>query len=144
MGAEGVERLRTLELEPGAWANPLVAWEKFLSYWLLLPVATPLAAGGGTWKDPRPWDPVPYYTSPPQPTSLQVLQFLQLRRLSLSLLPALTDKGLVAVARGCPSLERLALSHCSLLSDEGWAQAANFWPRLQHLNVSSCSRLTEQ
>nr|KAF6407396.1 leucine rich repeat containing 29 [Molossus molossus] len=78
-------------------------------------------------------------------TSLaKVLQFPQLRQLSLSLLPALTDKGLVAVARGCPSLERLALSHCSLLSDEGWAQAASSWPRLQHLNLSSCSQLTEQ
>ncbi|KAF6288517.1 leucine rich repeat containing 29 [Rhinolophus ferrumequinum] len=74
----------------------------------------------------------------------KVLQLPQLRRLSLSLLPALTDKGLVAMARGCPSLERLALSHCSLLSDEGWAQAAGFWPRLQHLNLSSCSQLTEQ
>ncbi|XP_076428169.1 F-box/LRR-repeat protein 4 isoform X4 [Peromyscus maniculatus bairdii] len=76
--------------------------------------------------------------------SPQVLQFPQLRQLSLSLLPALTDMGLVAVARGCPSLERLALSHCSHLSDEGWAQAARFWPRLQHLNLSCCSQLTEQ
>uniref|UniRef100_A0A8C3VX44 Leucine rich repeat containing 29 n=1 Tax=Catagonus wagneri TaxID=51154 RepID=A0A8C3VX44_9CETA len=74
----------------------------------------------------------------------KVLQFPQLRQLSLSLLPALTDKALVAVARGCPSLERLALSHCSLLSDEGWAQAASSWPRLQHLNLSSCRQLTEQ
>lgn len=81
----------------------------------------------------------------PVPTaSLQVLQFPQLRQLSLSLLPALTDKALVAVAKGCPSLERLALSHCSLLSDQGWAQAASSWPRLQHLNLSSCSQLTEQ
>ncbi|EGV97033.1 Leucine-rich repeat-containing protein 29 [Cricetulus griseus] len=74
----------------------------------------------------------------------KVLQFPQLRQLSLSLLPALTDMGLAAVARGCPSLERLALSHCSHLSDEGWAQAARFWPRLKHLNLSSCSQLTEQ
>ncbi|XP_006155666.1 leucine-rich repeat-containing protein 29 [Tupaia chinensis] len=74
----------------------------------------------------------------------KVLQFPQLRRLSLSLLPALTDTGLVAVARGCPSLEHLVLSHCSHLSDQGWAQAAGAWPRLQHLNLSSCSQLTEQ
>nr|XP_023412330.1 F-box/LRR-repeat protein 20 [Loxodonta africana] len=74
----------------------------------------------------------------------KVLQFPQLRRLSLSLLPEFTDTGLVAVARGCPSLEHLVLSHCSLLSDEGWAQAAGSWPRLQHLNLSSCSQLTEQ
>lgn len=77
------------------------------------------------------------------PPFLQVLQFPQLRQLSLSLLPALTDLGLVAVARGCPSLEHLALSHCGRLSDEGWAQAGS-WPRLQHLNLSSCSQLTEQ
>ncbi|XP_029336739.1 leucine-rich repeat-containing protein 29-like isoform X4 [Mus caroli] len=77
-------------------------------------------------------------------SSLKVLQFPQLRQLSLSLLPAFTDMGLVAVARGCPSLERLTLSHCSHLSDEGWAQAARLWPRLQHLNLSSCSQLTEQ
>ncbi|NP_803232.2 leucine-rich repeat-containing protein 29 isoform 3 [Mus musculus] len=77
-------------------------------------------------------------------SSLKVLQFPQLRQLSLSLLPAFTDTGLVAVARGCPSLERLTLSHCSHLSDEGWAQAARLWPRLQHLNLSSCSQLTEQ
>uniref|UniRef100_G1QWR2 F-box/LRR-repeat protein 15-like leucin rich repeat domain-containing protein n=1 Tax=Nomascus leucogenys TaxID=61853 RepID=G1QWR2_NOMLE len=74
----------------------------------------------------------------------KVLQFPHLRQLSLSLLPELTDKGLVAVARGCPSLEHLALSHCSHLSDKGWAQAASSWPRLQHLNLSSCSQLTEQ
>ncbi|KAM5132881.1 uncharacterized protein ACOB7L_001420 isoform 1-T2 [Callospermophilus lateralis] len=74
----------------------------------------------------------------------KVLQFPQLRQLSLSLLPALTDMGLVAVARGCPSLEHLVLSHCSHISDEGWAQAAGSWPRLQHLNLSSCSQLTEQ
>ncbi|EAW83099.1 leucine rich repeat containing 29 [Homo sapiens] len=74
----------------------------------------------------------------------KVLQFLQLRQLSLSLLPELTDNGLVAVARGCPSLEHLALSHCSRLSDKGWAQAASSWPRLQHLNLSSCSQLIEQ
>uniref|UniRef100_A0A8C2VFE3 F-box/LRR-repeat protein 15-like leucin rich repeat domain-containing protein n=1 Tax=Chinchilla lanigera TaxID=34839 RepID=A0A8C2VFE3_CHILA len=77
-------------------------------------------------------------------SSLKVLQFPQLRQLSLSLLPALTDIGLEAVARGCPSLEHLSLSHCSRLSDEGWAQAAGSWPRLQHLNLSSCSQLTEQ
>ncbi|KAJ8777940.1 hypothetical protein J1605_014045 [Eschrichtius robustus] len=74
----------------------------------------------------------------------KVLQVPQLRRLSLSLLPALTDKGLLAAARGCPSVERLVLSHCSRLSNEGWAQAAGSQPRLQHLNLSRCSQLAEQ
>ncbi|KAF7482527.1 Hypothetical predicted protein [Marmota monax] len=97
----------------------------------------------------------------PQSSSLLILQALQeldltacskltdaslakLRQLSLSLLPALTDMGLVAVARGCPSLEHLVPSHCSHISDEGWVQAAGSWPRLQHVNLSSCSQLTEQ
>ncbi|XP_059985776.1 LOW QUALITY PROTEIN: uncharacterized protein LOC132509151 [Lagenorhynchus albirostris] len=74
----------------------------------------------------------------------KVLQVPQLRRLSLSLLPALTDKGLLAAARGCPSVERLVLSHCSRLSDEGWVQAAGSRPRLQHLNLSRCSQRSEQ
>uniref|UniRef100_A0A8C6AM82 Leucine rich repeat containing 29 n=1 Tax=Monodon monoceros TaxID=40151 RepID=A0A8C6AM82_MONMO len=73
-------------------------------------------------------------------SSLKMLQVPQLRRLSLSLLPALTDKGLLAAARGCPSVERLVLSHCSHLSDEGWVQAAGSRPRLQHLNLSRCSQ----
>ncbi|KAF3817750.1 hypothetical protein GH733_013037 [Mirounga leonina] len=70
---------------------------------------------------------------------MPVLQFPELRQLSLSLLPALTDQGSVAVARGCPSLERLVLSHCSVLSDEGWAQAAALQPgqlRAAHRAVS--------
>ncbi|XP_043839988.1 leucine-rich repeat-containing protein 29 [Dromiciops gliroides] len=78
-------------------------------------------------------------------TSLaKVLRFPHLKQLSLSLLLELTDTGLVAVAKGCPSLEHLALSHCSRLSDRGWAQAAEFWRRLRHLNLSSCNQLTEQ
>ncbi|XP_027372098.1 leucine-rich repeat-containing protein 29 isoform X2 [Bos indicus x Bos taurus] len=100
-----------------------LAWCKELGDWGLLGLGEPIQAPS---QEP------------------QVLQFPQLRQLSLSLLPALTDKALVAVAKGCPSLERLALSHCSLLSDQGWAQAASSWPRLQHLNLSSCSQLTEQ
>uniref|UniRef100_F7E2V4 Uncharacterized protein n=1 Tax=Monodelphis domestica TaxID=13616 RepID=F7E2V4_MONDO len=74
----------------------------------------------------------------------KVLRFPYLKQLSLSLLPELTDTGLVAVAKGCPGLEHLALSHCNHLSDQGWAQAARCWPRLRHLNLSSCNQLTEE
>lgn len=112
------------------WANPLCAW-------------SPFSLVSGRSKEPGrglAFRPLCHSIS----LFLQVLQFPQLRQLSLSLLPAFTDMGLIAVSRGCPSLERLALSHCSHLSDEGWAQAARFWPRLQHLNLSSCSQLTEQ
>ncbi|KAL0622143.1 Leucine-rich repeat-containing protein 29 [Plecturocebus cupreus] len=62
----------------------------------------------------------------------KVLQFPQVKQLSLSLLPALTDRGLVAVARGCPSLER----H---LSDELLAKAAAPQPvQLQSAHRAVC------
>ncbi|XP_055268543.1 F-box/LRR-repeat protein 2-like [Moschus berezovskii] len=148
-----------------------LAWCKELGDWGLLGLEEPIKAPS---QEPQPHKELEHQASSPKDPSPQpqgpsllmlqalreldltacskltdasltkVLRFPQLRQLSLSLLPALTDKALVAVAKGCPSLERLALSHCSLLSDQGWAQAASFWPRLQHLNLSSCSQLTEQ
>lgn len=126
-----------LALDPGP-GQPTLCLEE-------VPFSLASATSGWGWGNlEEPWAPVPYHTLPLLTPSLQVLQFPQLKQLSLSLLPALTDKGLVAVAKGCPSLEHLVLSHCSLLSDEGWAQAASSWPRLRHLNLSSCSQLTEQ
>ncbi|KAI4534317.1 hypothetical protein MG293_015177 [Ovis ammon polii] len=148
-----------------------LAWCKELGDWGLLGLGQPIKA---PLQEPQSHEELEYRASSPKDPSSQpqgpsllmlqalreldltacskltdasltkVLRFPQLRQLSLSLLPALTDKALVAVAKGCPSLERLALSHCSLLSDQGWAQAAGSWPRLQHLNLSSCSQLTEQ
>ncbi|XP_043754706.1 leucine-rich repeat-containing protein 29 isoform X2 [Cervus elaphus] len=148
-----------------------LAWCKELGDWGLLGLGEPIKAPS---QEPQPHEELEHWASSPKDLSPQpqgpsllmlqalreldltacskltdasltkVLRFPQLRQLSLSLLPALTDKALVAVAKGCPSLERLALSHCSLLSDHGWAQAASSWPRLQHLNLSSCSQLTEQ
>ncbi|XP_065781586.1 F-box/LRR-repeat protein 2-like isoform X1 [Muntiacus reevesi] len=148
-----------------------LAWCRELGDWGLLGLGEPIKA---PLQEPQPHEELEHWASSPKDLSPQpqgpsllmlqalreldltacskltdasltkVLRFPQLRQLSLSLLPALTDKALVAVAKGCPSLERLALSHCSLLSDHGWAQAASFWPRLQHLNLSSCSQLTEQ
>ncbi|XP_044843821.1 leucine-rich repeat-containing protein 29 isoform X2 [Mauremys mutica] len=67
-----------------------------------------------------------------------------LRRLSLSLLPELTDASLVAVARGCQSLEQLSMSHCGKLTDKGFVEAASSLRRLQHLVISGCSQLTGQ
>nr|XP_020740554.1 leucine-rich repeat-containing protein 29 [Odocoileus virginianus texanus] len=148
-----------------------LAWCKELGDWGLLGLGEPIKAPS---QEPQPHEELEHWASSPKdlfpqpqgPSLLmlqalreldltacskltdasltKVLRFPQLRQLSLSLLPALTDKALVAVAKGCPSLERLALSHCSLLSDHGWAQAASSWPRMQHLNLSSCSQLTEQ
>nr|XP_008172995.1 leucine-rich repeat-containing protein 29 isoform X3 [Chrysemys picta bellii] len=74
----------------------------------------------------------------------QVIRFPALRRLSLGLLPEITDASLVAVARGCQSLEQLSMSHCGKLTDKGFLEAASSLRRLQHLVISGCSQLTRQ
>uniref|UniRef100_A0A674ICN1 F-box/LRR-repeat protein 15-like leucin rich repeat domain-containing protein n=1 Tax=Terrapene triunguis TaxID=2587831 RepID=A0A674ICN1_9SAUR len=74
----------------------------------------------------------------------KVIRFPALRRLSLSLLPEITDASLVAVARGCQSLEQLSMSHCGKLTDKGFLEAASSLRRLQHLVISGCSQLTRQ
>lgn len=74
----------------------------------------------------------------------KVIRLPALRRLSLSLLPELTDASLVAVARGCQSLEQLSMSHCGKLTDKGFVEAASSLRRLQHLAISGCSQLTGQ
>ncbi|KAM9121971.1 putative RNA-binding protein EEED8.10 isoform 2-T2 [Pangshura tecta] len=72
----------------------------------------------------------------------KVIRLPALRRLSLSLLPELTDASLVAVARGCRSLEQLSMSHCGKLTDKGFMEATSSLRRLQHLVISGCSQLT--
>ncbi|XP_065423628.1 F-box/LRR-repeat protein 2 isoform X2 [Chrysemys picta bellii] len=74
----------------------------------------------------------------------KVIRFPALRRLSLGLLPEITDASLVAVARGCQSLEQLSMSHCGKLTDKGFLEAASSLRRLQHLVISGCSQLTRQ
>ncbi|XP_053126551.1 F-box/LRR-repeat protein 20-like isoform X2 [Hemicordylus capensis] len=73
-----------------------------------------------------------------------VISFPDLRHLSLSLMPNITDTSLIAVAQNCQSLEYLALSHCMNLTDKGFAEAACSLPRLQHLILSGCNQLTPQ
>ncbi|XP_032086141.1 leucine-rich repeat-containing protein 29 isoform X2 [Thamnophis elegans] len=72
----------------------------------------------------------------------KVISFPDLRYLSLSLVPNITDTSLLAVARNCRSLEHLALSHCTNLTDGGFAEAAESLCRLQHLVLSGCNQLT--
>ena len=137
-GARGVDSLRGWVWSQGPRADPLFGWKKFLSYWLLLPMAIPLARGGGTWKGSRPWAPMPYYTSHPPPILAGAL--LPPAEATVTELVASTHRqGVGGCGRGHPSLECLVLSHCSLVSDKGWAQAASFWLRLQHLSLSSCT-----
>ncbi|KAH0619552.1 hypothetical protein JD844_000271, partial [Phrynosoma platyrhinos] len=72
----------------------------------------------------------------------QVMCFPELRHLSLSLVPNITDNSLLAIARNCRSLEHLSLSHCVNLTDKGFVEAAGWLHRLQHLVVSGCNQLT--
>ncbi|KAI4885972.1 hypothetical protein NFI96_033063, partial [Prochilodus magdalenae] len=74
----------------------------------------------------------------------QVLRFPMLQRLSLSMLPEISDKSLASVALHCRCLTSLALSHCSQLTDEGMARALPHLPRLQHLHLACCDSITDR
>ncbi|XP_029464615.1 leucine-rich repeat-containing protein 29 [Rhinatrema bivittatum] len=74
----------------------------------------------------------------------QVIQFPDLKQLSLSLLGEISDCSLAALAMNCRCLEQLSLSHCTNLTDEGFLGAARFLLRLQHLNLAGCNQLTDQ
>lgn len=74
----------------------------------------------------------------------QVVHFPDLHRLSLSMLPEITDASLASLAWHCRSLTSVALSHCPGISDRGVAQAAPYLPRLQHLYLSCCNNITDR
>lgn len=74
----------------------------------------------------------------------QVVRFPDLRRLSLSMLPEVSDASLVSIAFHCRSLTSLNLSHCPQISDSGVAQAAAYLHRLQHLSLSCCNNITDR
>ncbi|XP_051978878.1 F-box/LRR-repeat protein 20-like isoform X2 [Xyrauchen texanus] len=74
----------------------------------------------------------------------QVLRFPELRHLSLSMLPEISDESLVSVAYHCCSLTSLALSHCPQISDQGMARALPLLRRLQHLYLACCDAITNE
>ncbi|CAN9498699.1 unnamed protein product [Ophioblennius macclurei] len=74
----------------------------------------------------------------------QVVRYPDLRRLSLSFLPEISDASLASVAWHCRSLTRLALSHCPGVTDRGVAEAVGYLQRLQHLSLSGCDNVTDQ
>ncbi|KAL6480634.1 hypothetical protein MHYP_G00116670 [Metynnis hypsauchen] len=74
----------------------------------------------------------------------QVLRFPVLQRLSLSMLPEISDESLVSVAQHCCCLTSLVLSHCSQLTDEGMALALPHLHRLQHLHLACCDSITDR
>ncbi|CAK6969224.1 F-box/LRR-repeat protein 2 [Scomber scombrus] len=75
---------------------------------------------------------------------VQVVRYPDLQRLSLSMLPEITDASLLSIAWHCRSLTSLALSHCPQISDHGVAQAAPYLHRLQHLYLSCCNNITDR
>ncbi|XP_058253009.1 uncharacterized protein fbxl9 isoform X1 [Hemibagrus wyckioides] len=75
---------------------------------------------------------------------MQVLQFPVLQRLSLAMLPEISDKGVASVALHCPCLTSLALSGCSRLTDAGLARALPRLHRLQHLQLAYCDGITDR
>lgn len=74
----------------------------------------------------------------------QVVHYPDLHRLSLSMLPEITDASLASVAWHCRSLTSLALSHCPGITDRGVAQAVPYLHRLQHLYLSCCNNITDR
>ncbi|XP_072984245.1 EIN3-binding F-box protein 1-like [Typha latifolia] len=62
-----------------------------------------------------------------------------LRVLSLWDVPLITDAGLFEIASGCPMLEKLDLARCPLISDKGLTAVAQKCPNLMSLTLESCS-----
>lgn len=77
-------------------------------------------------------------------SSLQVVRYPDLHRLSLSMLTEITDSSLASVAWHCRSLSSLELIHCPGISDRGMAQAAPYLCRLQHLYLTCCNNITDR
>jgi len=61
--------------------------------------------------------------------------------LSIWNVPHVTDAGLSEIADGCPLLEKLDLVQCPLISDKGLIAVARKCPNLTSLNVESCVRV---
>ncbi|XP_051740736.1 F-box/LRR-repeat protein 14 isoform X2 [Ctenopharyngodon idella] len=74
----------------------------------------------------------------------QVLRFPDLQRLSLSMLPEISDESLVSVALHCRNLTSLALNLCPQISDQGMARALPLLHRLQHLFLACCDGVTNE
>ncbi|MEQ2176031.1 hypothetical protein GOODEAATRI_023980, partial [Goodea atripinnis] len=66
----------------------------------------------------------------------QGMHFPDLQRLSLAMLPEITDASVASVGWHCRSLTSLELSHCPGITDRGLAQAVPHLHRLQHIDLS--------
>ncbi|KAJ4789269.1 EIN3-binding F-box protein 1 [Rhynchospora pubera] len=64
-----------------------------------------------------------------------------LRVLSIWNVSRVTDTGLSEIADGCPLLEKVDLVECPLITDKGLIAIAHKCPNLTSLNVESCVRI---
>ncbi|XP_062078076.1 EIN3-binding F-box protein 2-like [Humulus lupulus] len=64
-----------------------------------------------------------------------------LKALSLWNVPAVGDQGLYEIARGCPLLEKLDLCQCPSISNKGLMAIAENCPNLTALSIESCSKI---
>ncbi|CAI9100795.1 OLC1v1037968C1 [Oldenlandia corymbosa var. corymbosa] len=64
-----------------------------------------------------------------------------LRTLSLWNVPTVGDKGLLEISRECQLLEKLDLCQCPSISDKGLAAVAKNCPNLTALTIESCSNI---
>lgn len=64
-----------------------------------------------------------------------------LRSLSLWSVPSIGDKGLCEIAKGCHMLEKLDLCHSPLITNKGLIAIAKGCPDLTTLNIESCSKI---
>ncbi|CAA2986300.1 EIN3-binding F-box protein 1-like [Olea europaea var. sylvestris] len=64
-----------------------------------------------------------------------------LRELSIWNLSSIGDEGLLEIANGCHLLEKLDLCHCSAVTDKGLLAIAKNCPNLVSVTIESCSNI---
>lgn len=64
-----------------------------------------------------------------------------LKSLSLWNVPSVGDEGLLEIAKECHLLEKLELCHCPSISNESLIAIAENCPNLTSLNIESCSKI---
>lgn len=64
-----------------------------------------------------------------------------LKSLSLWNVPSIGDEGLVEIANGCPRLEKLDLSHCPSVTDKALFAIAKSCPSLSAISLEGCQNV---
>ena len=75
---------------------------------------------------------------------MQAVKFPELQTLHLGLIQGLTDEGLGAIIKNCPSIEELNVSQTGTLTDDVMEMVVKKLLRLQTLNVFGCDKLTDK